>query len=157
SVTLDLAVPVYDERGIVALLHHLSGMGWATGSARWSIQQAATNWHGLGASAFAEALQSWRERYKGISIHHSEEFCYFDVCDGGFYTLTANISAHYDRSVRYTTLSFQLTGIPLDTDPLKELIRTFDIGEPCYFRPMKKKSVARKWHRLPDAVSLEPI
>jgi restriction endonuclease len=87
SVTLDLAVPVHDERGIVALLHHLSGMGWATAAARWSIQQAVTNWHGMGASAFAEALQGWRERYMGIPTHHSEEFCYFDVCDGGFYSL----------------------------------------------------------------------
>jgi hypothetical protein len=157
SVTLDMAVPVYDERGIVALLHHLSDMGWATESARWSIQQTATNWHGMGVSAFAEALRGWRKRYKGIPTHHSEEFCYFDVCDGGFYTLTANISAHYDRSATYTTLSFQLTGIPLDTDSLKELARVFDVRQPCYFRPMERKSMIRKWHlREPDCVPLEP-
>lgn len=158
SVSLDVDVPVHDERGVVALLHHLSGMGWATEAARWSIQQAATNWHGMGASAFAEALQGWRKRYKGIPTHHSEEFCYFDVCDGGFYTLTANIAAHYHRVASYTMLSFQLTGIPLDTGSLKELLRAFDVREPCYFRPMEKKSVTRKWHlREPDRVALEPI
>jgi Restriction endonuclease len=48
AVIFDMAVPVFDERGIVALLHHLSGMGWATDSARWSIQQTVTNWHGMG-------------------------------------------------------------------------------------------------------------
>lgn len=158
SVTLDLVVPVYDESGIVALLHHLSSMGWATAAARWSIQQTVTNWHGMGASAFAEALRGWRERYKGIPTHHSEEFCYFDTCEGGFYSLTANISSHHDRSVRYTRVSFQLTGIPLDTDSLKELTRAFDVSEPCYFRPMKKKSVTRKRHlRASDRVPLEPI
>ena len=94
GVTLDMPVPIYDERGILTLLQHLSSMGWATGSARWSIQQSATNWHGMGASVFAEALQGWRERYKGISTHHSEEFCYFDKCDGGFYCLTSKVSAH---------------------------------------------------------------
>lgn len=157
-MTLDLAVPVFDERGIVALLHHLSGMGWATGSARWSIQQTATNWHGMGASAFAEALQGWRERYKGIRTHHSEEFCYFDICDGGFYSLTANVSAYDDRSARDTMLSFQLIGIPLDTNSLKELTRTFDVSEPCYFRPMRRRSVVRNWNfPNPHRVPLEPV
>jgi restriction endonuclease len=158
SVTLDVDVPVHDERGIVALLHHLSDLGWATAAARWSIQQATTNWHGMGVSEFAQALQGWRQRYKGIPTHHSEEFCYFDVCDGGFYALTSKISAHYDRSASYTVLSFQLTGIPLDTDPLKELVRAFEVREPCYFRPMERKSVTRKWNlRGADHVLLEPI
>ena len=158
SVTLDITVPTYNERGVVELLHHLSSMGWATSSARWSIQQTATNWHGMGASAFVDALKGWRERYKGIATHHSEEFCYYDVCDGGFYSLTANISAYHDRSTHYAMLSFQLTGIPLDTGALKELIRAFDVREPCYFRPMREKSIERKWHlREPEHVSLTPI
>jgi hypothetical protein len=55
-------------------------------------------------------------------------------------------------------LSFQLTGIPLDTESLKELSRTFDVGYPCYFRPMTRRSVKRKWS-LPNKyqVTLEPI
>lgn len=70
GVTLDIPAPIYDEAGILALLQRLSDMGWATSSARWSIQQSSTNWHGMGVNAFAEALQEWQERYAGISIHH---------------------------------------------------------------------------------------
>jgi hypothetical protein len=158
GVALDMPVPIYDEGGILTLLQYLSSMGWATDSARWSIQQSSTNWHGMGASTFAEALQDWQERYKGISTHHSEEFCYFDKCDGGFYCLTAKVSAHEDRSASYTMLSFQLTGIPLDTESFKELIRIFDVGCTCYFRPMNRRSVKRKWN-LPEPyqVPLEPV
>ena len=158
GVTLDMPAPIYDEAGILTLLQRLSDMGWATGSARWSIQQSSTNWHGMGASAFSEALQGWQERYTEISIHHSEEFCYFDKCDGGFYCLTSKISAYEDRMASYTMLSFQFAGIPLDTEALKELTRTFDIGYPCYFRPMKRRSVKRQ-HNLPgpDPVELEPL
>lgn len=158
GVTLDMPVPIYDERGILTLLQHLSSMGWATGSARWSIQQSATNWHGMGASVFAEALQGWRERYKGISTHHSEEFCYFDKCDGGFYCLTSKVSAHDSRAASYTMLSFQLTGIPLDTESFKELSRIFDVGYQYYFRPMKRRSVKRN-RNLPEQyrMPLEPV
>ncbi len=158
SVTLDIPVPVYDESDILNLLQHLSSMGWASDYARWSIQQSSTNWHGLGASAFAEALTDWQERYRGIQAHDSEEFCYFDRCDDGFYCLTANIAAHETRSTRYTMLSFQLTGVPLDADSYKELSRAFDVGCQCYFRPMKRRSVRRKWN-LPDRyrVPLEPV
>ena len=158
GVMLDMPVPVHDERGILTILQQLSNMGWATKSARWSIQQSSTNWHGIGMSAFGETLQGWRKRYKGIPTHHSEEFCYFDQCDGGFYCLTANISASRDRSATYTMLSFQLTGIPLDTEPFKELSGAFDAGYECYFRPMKRKSVKKQLH-LPEQyrLPLEPV
>lgn len=158
GVTLDMPVPIYHESGVLALLQQLSSLGWTTGSARWSIQQTSTNWHGMGTSAFAEALQEWRKRYDGIPTHHSEEFCYFDKCDGGFYCLTANVSAHEDRSTRYAMLSFQLIGVPLDIEPLKELTRTFDSAYTCYFRPMNRKSLKRRWNLPePDQVSLEPV
>jgi Holliday junction resolvase len=158
GVMLDMAVPVYDEHGIIALLQQLSSMGWATEHARWSIQQSATNWHGIGMSAFAEALQGWEERYKGIETHHSEEFCYFDQCDGGFYSLTANISAHETRSATRTMLSFQLAGVPLDTGPFKELSRIFDTGTSYYFRPMERPSVEKNMNlREPHQLTLEPV
>ena len=155
---LDMPVPVYDEHGILSLLQHLSSMGWATKSARWSIQQSATNWHGIGMSAFGEALQGWRKRYKEIPTHHSEEFCYFDQCDGGFYCLTSKISAARDRSATYTMLSFQLTGIPLDIEPFKELSRILDSGYSCYFRPMKRKSVKKQFDPSEQyRMQLEPL
>ena len=158
GVTLDLALPVYDERGILSLVDHLAGKGWATESAAWSIQQTETNWHGMGPNAFAHALSGWRERYKGIATHHSEEFCYFDTCDGGFYCLTANLSAGRERSASYTMLSFQLAGTPLDTDALKELSTAFDVSCPAYFRSMDRPSVVRKWNlRKPLNVPLEPV
>lgn len=158
GVILDLALPVHDERGILSLVDHLAGKGWATESAAWSIQQTETNWHGMGPNAFAGALRGWRDRYKGIPTHHSEEFCYFDTCDGGFYCLTANLSAARDRTASYTMLSFQLAGIPLDTDALKELSRAFDLTCPAYFRPMDRQSVVRKWNlRKPHNVVLEPV
>jgi hypothetical protein len=133
-------------------------MGWSTEHARWSIQQFATNWHGMGMSAFAEALRGWRERYKGIETHDSEEFCYFDRCDGGFYSLTATISAEKTRSARYTTLSFQLAGIPLDIGPFKELATALDVGYSYYFRPMDRQSIKKNLNlRQSHQVTLEPI
>ena len=154
GVALDMRIIVHDQAGIFALLRHLSDMGWTSGSACWSIQQMSTNWSGLGAREFADALSDWQGRYRGIPIHHSEEFCYFDQCDGGFYALTSNISAHQDRSAHYAMLSFQLSGIPLDAESLRQLARTFDVGHSLYFRPLRKRSVKRRWnipveYRLP--------
>jgi hypothetical protein len=51
-------------------------------------------------------------------------------------------------------LSFQLAGIPLDTEALKELTRSFDLGYPCYFRPRRRRSVKRQ-HNLPGPVPIE--
>jgi hypothetical protein len=149
-----MQVPVYDQVGILSLLRHLSDMGWTTGAACWSIQQMDTSWYGLGAMEFATTLADWQGRYRGISTHHSEEFCYFDECDGGFYSLTSNISAYEDRSAHYAMLSFQLTGVPLDADSFRQLARTFGVEHALYFRPMEKRSVKRKWnvpgeYRLP--------
>ena len=146
GVALDMQVTVYDQAGIIALIGYLSDMGWTSDSACWSIQQMSTNWAGLGASEFAGTLSDWQERYKGIPIHHSEEFCYFDKCDGGFYTLTSNIAAHENRSAHYAMLSFQLIGIPLDSEPFRQLARTFDVGHSLYFRPMRRRSVKRRWN-----------
>jgi Restriction endonuclease len=158
GVTLDMPVPVYDQGGILDLLHHLSNMGWASDDARWSIQQSSTNWHGLGARDFAEALKDWKGRYKGIRTHHSEEFCYFDKCEDGFYCLTSNLAAHKVRAASYTMLSFQLAGVPLDAAAYRELSRTFDVGYQCYFRPMKRRSVKRRWHLTdPYRLMLEPV
>ena len=55
-------------------------------------------------------------------------------------------------------LSFQLTGIPLDTESFKELSRIFDVGYQYYFRPMKRRSVKRN-RNLPEQyrMPLEPV
>jgi Restriction endonuclease len=144
GVTLDLSIPITREKDLIGLLHQLGDMGWATVKSRWSIQQATTNWHGSGANAFAEVLSDWKTRYAEIdTIHHTEEFCYFDVCEGGFYTLTGQVSADKSRRVRQSNLSFQLSGIPLKPDALSQLCDTFDASPPIYFRPRNEKSVER--------------
>jgi hypothetical protein len=144
GVAADLALPVRSEGQLLELIHQLADMGWATPDARWSIQQARTNWHGMGAGAFVEVLPAWKKRYnRRKSLHHSEELCYVDSCDGGFYTLTANVAAHDQRELHFARLSFQLIGTPLDTSPLRELCETFDVREQVYFRPRSSGSVTR--------------
>jgi len=104
GISLDATVRTPDEKALLALLQELANMGWVTHQARWSIQQAATNWHGTGAKPFAEVLSDWRSRYEGLDqVHHSEEFCYIDVCgDIGFYSLTGQVAASTSRDVGRT-------------------------------------------------------
>jgi hypothetical protein len=59
--------------------------------------------------------------------HHTEEFTYFDVCDGGLYTLTGSVSASEHRRVWQTSLSFQLVGVPLDTSPPRNVRRAVGV------------------------------
>ena len=157
GVAVDIAVPVHDESGIVALLHKLSDFGWVTENARWSIEQSTINWHGWGAPSFVQSLPDWRKRYEGLAnTHHSEEFCYFDFCEGGFYALTSKLSAHRVRQARYSLLSFQLVGIPLDASPLRDLCESFEVDEPVYFRPLMEKALTRARGRDVD-VPLKPL
>jgi hypothetical protein len=142
GVFADIELDVEDEAGLIALLHELADLGWITPQGRWSIQQAATNWHGSGAGILAREIRGWRRRYRGIeSLHHTEEVTYFDVCDGGFYTLTCDVSAWKDRRVRHAFLSFQLVGIPIDTSPLRHLCEAFEVRHSVFFRPRETKSV----------------
>lgn len=155
GVFLDVPLPARSEDDLLDVLYRLSDLGWASSEACWSFQQSKVNWHGLGAASFAEFLPMWRERGKSPDAHHSEEFCYVDNFDGGFYTLTANIASHDVRQVMYARLSFQMGGIPLDTSPLRELCETFGEHERIYFRSRDERSVVRYWLK-PD-VPIEPL
>jgi hypothetical protein len=158
GVSVDIPISLSGEADLVAIVNRLSDMGWTTDNARWSIQQATTNWHGLGGQSFVDALADWANRYKPLKvIHHSEELCYFDVCDGGFYSLTANIAASKPRIVRHADLSFQLTGIPLDMEPLSQLCHTFEIDAPVYFRPRETASVSRDREPSSERPMVEPV
>ncbi|MGR4862110.1 restriction endonuclease [Kriegella sp. LARHCF250] len=142
GVFADIELDVEDEAGLITLLHELADLGWITPQGRWSIQQATTNWHGSGAGVLAREIRGWRRRYRGIeSLHHTEEVTYFDVCDGGFYTLTCDVSASKHRRVRHAFLSFQLVGIPIDTSPLRHLCEAFEVRHSVFFRPRETKSV----------------
>jgi hypothetical protein len=145
GVALDVSTGATDQDGLLALLHDLSDMGWLTTKARWSIQQAADNWHGAGADTFAEVVADWEARYAGLAeIHHTEEFCYFDVCDEiGFYTLTGQVAAHVPRIVWRASLSFQLSGMPVDPGPLRHLCDRLDTRSTPFFRPRSADSVVR--------------
>jgi hypothetical protein len=133
GVVVDLAVESWDQDEFLGRLLQLSQLGWLSEQSSWSIQQAATNWHGFGARSLCEALQGWKERYQGVEVHHTEELCYFDSFDDGWYTLTAGISARESRRVlTQAELSFQLIGMPLDTEPFREMCKAMGNKEPVY-------------------------
>lgn len=157
GVTLDVQPRVFDQNGLLDLLDNMADLGWATVDARWSIQQATKNWHGLGAAAFAHELPKWRQRAATPAAHDSEEICYVDRCDGGFYTLTANMSAHTVRRTIMVSLSFQLQGIPLDGGHLLQLCRSVGVHDGLYFRPRAKRSVRRSKPGPPLAECVEPL
>jgi hypothetical protein len=143
GVTVDIAVPIQGQNDFLGLIQLMAETGWVSTNGNWSIQQATRNWHGFGTKTLCEALQGWKQRYEGIETHHTEELCYFDEIEEGFYTLTAAISADSRRIVWRAELSFQLVGIPLDTKPLQELCDRFGIHERINFRPRNEKSVSR--------------
>lgn len=80
-------------------------MGWTTNNGWWSIQQAARNWHGTGAAGFGDLVRGWEARYEGLDeVHHTEEFCYVDAIEDGFYTLSGGLSADPRRIAWHTTM-----------------------------------------------------
>lgn len=156
GVSLDMSVYPHTAEGIVDVLHELHRMGWVSERPRWSIQQSKKNWHGIGARSFVTALREWKQRTKGMpDEHHSEELAYYDICTGGYLSLTAGIAHHKSRIVYSCHLSFQLVGAPLDVNPFLHLHDAFGIAEPSYFRPRAEPSVSRHWGRDVEAAPLE--
>ena len=91
-------------------------------------------------------------------IHHTEEFAYFDLCDHlGFYTLTGQIAAHEPRIVWRASLSFQLSGVPIDPVPLQHLAQRLNETSAAYFRPRNADSVSRHHVRRSDGVPLDVV
>jgi hypothetical protein len=158
GVALDLSVRVYDAEGIVDLLHEMHRMGWVTDQPRWNVQQADISWHGVGARSFVETLRDWQKRTEALErTHHTEEITYYDVCAGGFFTLTACVAYHETRVVNYCNVSFQLAGVPLDTNPIKHLYETFNVMGAAHFRSLSAPA-ARRYRPSPeDAVALETV
>lgn len=145
GVCLDMPVTAWGQPDLLRLLDALNELGWMGERSQWSIQQHGRNWHGCGADGFAEALMNWEERTSELEDpHHSEEFVYFEVCDGGFYTVSGSISAEETRHVMRCNVSFQLIGIPLDPGSLQQLYRQFDVPSRGYFRPLVDRSVTRE-------------
>lgn len=142
GVALDVTVPSLDQESLIDLLEELSAIGWATERAHWTLHQAVTNWHGFGAKSLATALRAWRVRYRDVeSIHHTETLAYYDVCPGGFYTMTADIAARSRRTVWRIDLSFQLIGIPVEASAISQLLGRLNVAAPAFYRPKTSKSV----------------
>ena len=156
GVCLDMPIATGDQRDVLRLLVSLSELGWTGNRSQWSIHQHGRNWHGCGADTFAEALRKWKERTRQLEDpHHSEEFVYFEVCDGGFYTVSGSVSAERTRAVVRCNVSFQLIGMPLDPGALQQLYRRLDVPSRGYFRPLVERSVTRQ--RFDDRVPLQVL
>ncbi len=144
GVSVDIRLPIEGVDGITAALAELADLRFSTGDAHWCIQQSTTNWHGMGGQNLADALNRWEDRYQDVNhIHHTEQVCYQDVCDDGFYTLTFDIAASNPRVVWHADLSMQLIGVPLDQEPIRELCRTFGVEQGVHFRPRTEKALKR--------------
>lgn len=158
GVALDLPLRVYNAEGIVELLHEMHRMGWVTDQPRWNIQQAHVNWHGVGARSFIETLRDWQKRMEAShQPHHTEEITYYDVCAGGFFTLTAGVAYHATRVASHCNVSFQLAGVPLDTYPIKHLYETFNVMGAAHFRSLSAPAARRYWPSPDNAVALEAV
>lgn len=157
GVSLDLPIRALHEDGIAELLYALASMGWTTTQPRWNIQQATTNWHGIGAREFLDTLRGWEQRFDDLDrVHHTEQITYFDVCQGGgFYTLSADIASDESRIARRCNVSFQLVGVPVDPHPLRHLFEQFDATAAGYFRPLATRAVIHR--RAPRDVPLEAV
>jgi hypothetical protein len=134
GVWVDLWIEVDAEQEVCEVMQALTDLRWTSSAGRWSIRQAHENWHGSGAAGFIEALTGWRDRYGTNAQHHTEEFTYFDVCDGGYFSLAGDVSARDERQVSHCQISFNLAGIPLDTTPLTQLARHFGAKQHAMFR-----------------------
>jgi restriction endonuclease len=158
GVSVDLSLPMDQQTDIARLLSELAGMGWATPHGSWSISQATTCWYGSGGREFVNAIAAWRSRYQGLDrIHHTEQVCYVDDCAGGFYTFTADLDASASRRIRSGQLSFQLVGIPMDLEPIRNLCEAFDVRHEVYFRPRTERSVRNYPLRQLRAVPIKVI
>jgi hypothetical protein len=156
GVCLDLPVAGWDQPELLRLFDELNALGWMAGQGQWSIQQHGRNWHGTGARSFIQAMKGWKARTEELEDpHHSEEFVYFEACDGGFYTVSGNISAERSRRMSRCNVSFQLVGVPMDPGSLQLLYRRFDVPSRGYFRPLVERSVTRQ--RLADRVPLHVL
>jgi restriction endonuclease len=143
GVSLDLSLKNQTQEDFIAMIGEMVDMGWVTAKGSWSIQQATKNWHGFGPRTLATALRQWRKRYLNLEIHHTEELCYVDEVDDGFYSITASISADQRRYVWRVELSFQLTGIPLYLESIQHLATELGFTEGLHFRPRDSQSITR--------------
>lgn len=137
GVNLDVELDFADQTEVIRAFDVLADLGWVSEHGRWSIHQASRNWHGMGVASLTAEMPHWRER----ADHHTEEVCYVDRCDGGFYALAFDVDASPPRWVRYMNMSFQLEGLPLDPAPLLHLCRALGVHQGLHVRPRREQSL----------------
>ena len=121
SVGIDFNLGLDDAAGLIDLLKRLAQAGWMTHDGAWRIEQSAASWNGFAAAELARQLRNTKDRYRRVPMHHTERVMYVDYFDDGLFTLTADVTASKPGWVRWCSLSFLLTGIPLDTSPYEAL------------------------------------
>jgi hypothetical protein len=121
AVSVDFDVAVDDADDLVDLLRRLAQSGWMTNDGSWRIEQSAVSWNGFASAELARQLLGPQDRYRGSRMHHSEKVLYLDHFEEGLFTISADVTASAERWVRGCSLSFLLTGIPLDTSPFEAL------------------------------------
>jgi hypothetical protein len=159
GISLDLRLPGMTRRDLAYVLDLIRRCIGVTSGARYSIQQSTLGWYGAGGGEFLNAVDKWEERYAAVdsALHESEEVSYFDQCEGGFFTLYAQIMARDSGQVRYASFSAQLAGIPIDVTPWRALAHALDLEEQAYFRPKGRASVSRIAPWAPAAIPLEVV
>lgn len=150
GVSLDVPLASRSEAELLRALHLLNAMGWVSRHAHWTIQKMGQVWHGIGARSFVETLPRWSERLEsGGDESGTESIVFFDACEGGWYTISADLGADEFRRTLRANLSMQLPGVPLDTGPLHQLFQQFGTPLRGFFRPLAGKSVRRGFERPP--------
>jgi hypothetical protein len=142
---LDVPLDLDNEESFIDLLDRLAEIGFVSRHGQWSIQQATANWHGFGAAALAEALRTWATRYASIDdVHHTEQVVYHDVCEGGFYVLSTDVSAGDPRALLHSQFSLQLEGQPVLGSMLDDLLEALRAEPPLFMRARLEHSVTRR-------------
>ncbi len=159
GVGLDLVLPIEDKNDLPYVIELLRSVGWISSAGRWAIEQSEVCWHGVGAKDFLKAVDSWKKRYRATQVHYhdSEHIIYFDVCDGGFYTLSMDIHASRQGRIFHPHLSIQLEGIPLHPEPFRRLARSFDRDDQVYFRPLTEEANIEHVSLPKKRTRLEPL
>ena len=144
GASIDLDLVIDDQSQLIRVVRLLHQLGWLTPEASWRVNQSVAAWNGFGAACLVEQLEDWVGRYGTRRMHHTEQLIYTDVCDNGLFTLTADVAVHSGRRVSHARLSFQLSGIPLDTSAFETLAAAFPVSGPPYFRPRVDPAVKTK-------------
>lgn len=147
GVSLDLNIDPHDQDGLVNAFVRLNALGWITKAACWRIGQSSTSWNGFGLASLISELEKWEARYNGRRMHHSEVLNFVDAASEGLLTVSATIACFGSRQVSQASISFQLSGIPLDAGALISLADALPVHGAPYFRPRGSAAVYRNHMR----------